>query len=75
VGAVLAIICEYLWVFGRIIRSVYGVVSILPTLSLFWRRMHDTGREGAWALIPVLNLIFAAGESDRDNRYGFRPRD
>nr|WP_255455593.1 DUF805 domain-containing protein [Microlunatus sp. Gsoil 973] len=46
---------------------VWSLVVLLPTLGLFWRRLHDTGRSGAWwflsfacgigALVPLIMCI------------------
>lgn len=73
VSLVVGLLCRLLWVFGDIINYLYGVACIVPSLSLLWRRMQDTGREGWWALIPLVNLIFATNASDGPNKYGPRP--
>ena len=57
-------------VFGYVVRNIFWVVSIVPTLSLWWRRMHDTGRPGWWALVPVMNILFALNASEEENQYG-----
>ena len=36
------------------------LVTLVPTLSIWFRRLHDTGRSGLWllaGLIPVVNLV------------------
>jgi uncharacterized membrane protein YhaH (DUF805 family) len=38
---------------------VFALASMLPSLSVTVRRLHDTGRSGWWLLIPVA-LAFAA---------------
>lgn len=75
VDAVIAVICAFLGGFGRFVSWIYSIASIMPTIAMLWRRMHDTGREGWWGLVPLLNLLFAVGESDRDNQYGPVPFD
>lgn len=75
VAAAVGVIGHFLGGFGNFIRGLYCVASIIPTIAMFWRRMHDTGREGWWGLIPLLNLLFALNDSDTDNRYGPVPRD
>ena len=62
-------------VFGYIVRNVFWVVSLIPTLSLGWRRMHDTGRPGWWALVPVFSFLFALSQSEAENQYGPVPSD
>ncbi|WP_423918302.1 DUF805 domain-containing protein [Frigoribacterium sp. 2-23] len=33
---------------------IWGVAIFVPTLALLWRRLHDTGRSGLWALAPIV---------------------
>lgn len=83
---------EYWWVFlfnfivGLVLSVVffplsivYSLAVLLPSLGLHWRRMHDTGRSGAFtllALIPfvgaIIVLVFCCFDSDGDNIYGPR---
>lgn len=49
-GQKIAIILEWITI----------VVFLLPTLGLFWRRLHDTGRAGGYyfiILIPIVGSI------------------
>lgn len=62
---------------------IYAIVSFIPMLALTVRRLHDTGRAGAWMLIlliPVIGwvvlLIFTILEGDiGENIYGMNPKD
>lgn len=63
-----------------IITTLYSLASIIPTLALIVRRMHDINRSG-WAylfcLIPLVGfivvLVFLCTPSvDENNRYGER---
>ena len=54
-----------------------GLVFFLPSLAVCVRRLHDTGRSGAWwfiSLVPcvgsIILLVFMLMESAPDNRYG-----
>lgn len=60
---------------------VYGLVAlsvVCPAISVFVRRLHDTGRSGWWywlALVPyvggiVLFVFTLLGSQERDNEYG-----
>lgn len=40
----------------QIPSSIWGLIVLLPNLGLFWRRLHDTNRSGAWWF-----LFFACG--------------
>ena len=76
-----------LW--GMIIAGIYFVVGIIPSLSVLSRRLHDTGRSGAWVilfivggLVPLINLIvtivqlvFTVQDSQPGtNQYGPSPK-
>lgn len=61
---------------------VYGLASILPSLALLCRRLHDTGKSGAYiffALIPVVGsillLVWMFQDGDpATNQYGPSPK-
>ena len=71
-------------VFG-IFSTIYYLVSLLPSLAITARRLHDTGKTG-WLqtleYIPLINLvaciiliIFYCQDSQYgENRYGFNPK-
>lgn len=37
--------------------SIFSLAILLPTLSVGWRRMHDTGRSGLFLFYPLLVMI------------------
>lgn len=42
------------------ISGLYGLIIFIPSLAIFWRRMHDTGRSGwniLWSLLPIVGWI------------------
>lgn len=41
---------------AQIPAYIWGLIVLLPNLGLMWRRLHDTGRSGAWFF-----LVFACG--------------
>ncbi|GGH38649.1 Uncharacterized membrane protein YhaH, DUF805 family [Cribrihabitans marinus] len=43
----------------RPIQSIVSLIVFLPHLAVAWRRMHDTGRSGLYALFPILLMIGA----------------
>ena len=60
---------------------VFIITTVIPYLSICWRRLHDIGKSGAnvfWCLtiigaIPV--LIWLCQDSSRgDNQYGANPK-
>jgi uncharacterized membrane protein YhaH (DUF805 family) len=42
-----------------IVSTVLGLALLLPSIAVFWRRMHDTGRSGAWFLLGLIPLVGA----------------
>ena len=67
----------------RIIEIVYSLAILIPGLAVAWRRLHDTGRSGAWyllILVPIIGAIFLivwfCQDSQPDtNQYGPCPKD
>ena len=39
------------------IGAIFSLAIVLPSLSVGWRRMHDTGRSGLYLLYPLLVMI------------------
>ena len=39
--------------------SLFGLAILLPTLGVFVRRLHDTGRTGWWLIMPYVVAIIA----------------
>jgi len=64
-------------------NKLYLLVTILPTMAVTVRRLHDTGRSGFAIfilLIPVLGLLFfviwmSADGDDTVNLYGQNPKE
>jgi uncharacterized membrane protein YhaH (DUF805 family) len=57
------------------IAVIWTLATIIPTLALAWRRLHDTNRSGAWyllILIPIVGaiilLVFFVSASDPAGR-------
>jgi uncharacterized membrane protein YhaH (DUF805 family) len=64
-----------------VLQSIYGLAVLLPTLSVSWRRLHDTNRSGWWMLlyltcigIIVLIVFWALEGNAGDNKYGPDPK-
>jgi len=39
-----------------LLRSFYFLITIIPSIAVGVRRMHDTGRSGWWLFLPLINL-------------------
>lgn len=67
---------------GLIIYMVYLAATLLPTLAVLVRRLHDTGRSGWWYFIsfiplvgPILLLVYTCSDSNPEpNQYGPNPK-
>jgi uncharacterized membrane protein YhaH (DUF805 family) len=65
---------------GLALMSVVSLIFLIPQLSVTWRRLHDMGQPGAWALLSLLGLgivplIMAFFDSQpHDNEYGPDPK-
>ncbi len=63
--------------------SVFSLATILPSLAVGARRLHDTDRSGWWqllGLIPIIGwivlIVFYAQQGPAsDNRFGAPPTD
>ncbi|MDE5821525.1 MAG: DUF805 domain-containing protein [Paramuribaculum sp.] len=60
---------------------VFGIATIIPILTVSWRRLHDVGKGGGWFFInfvpvvgSVIFIIFCAQPSEpAPNRFGEVP--
>ena len=67
---------------SRILTGLYTLVIFVPSLSLIWRRLHDTGRSGLWFLLTfipigqiVLLVFFCLDSQPGENEYGPNPKE
>ncbi|MEV6018277.1 MULTISPECIES: DUF805 domain-containing protein [unclassified Streptomyces] len=64
------------------IAAVYELATLIPSLAVSVRRLHDTGRSGAWlffAFVPLVGaitlLVFLATDSKPEpSEYGPNPK-
>jgi uncharacterized membrane protein YhaH (DUF805 family) len=58
-----------------IISTIISLLFLIPGIAVAVRRMHDVGKSGWYALIPIYNLILACTEGEKgDNQYGPDPK-
>jgi uncharacterized membrane protein YhaH (DUF805 family) len=66
---------------GSLISGVFSLATLIPSLAVGARRLHDTNRTGWWQLIGIIPIVgwiilivFMASEGDvADNEYGAAP--
>jgi len=57
------------------LSGYYYLATILPTLAVGVRRMHDSDHRGWWLILPIANLLFLLIEGDTSsNKYGPAPK-
>ena len=39
------------------LSSLFSLLTLIPTLALGWRRMHDIGKSGWWSLLPLMPFV------------------
>lgn len=69
-------------IFGQQILSyLFGILILLPFISLWVRRLHDTNKSGWWLLLfftgigTIVLLVFAVLEGEKGpNQYGPDPK-
>lgn len=66
-----------------IISTIYSLVVLVPSLAVWVRRLHDTGRSGwnlLWGFLPLIGIIllivWAATDGEPgSNEYGQNPKE
>ena len=55
----------------ELIVGVLYLFALIPTLSIAFRRMHDSGHSAWWIFCPIMNIVFYCTASDPlMNAYG-----
>lgn len=65
-----------------VVGYIIGLATLIPSLAVGARRLHDTGRSGwnlLWMLLPVIGTIlliiwWAKDGQAEDNQYGANPK-
>ncbi len=58
-----------------ILGTIFSLGTILPSIAVGVRRMHDVGKSGWFILIPIYNLVLACTNGDTGtNAYGADPK-
>ena len=84
INAIINLIFGFLSGMGGMVEGIFTVLwllfilaSVIPTIAVMVRRLHDTGRSGRWAflqLIPLGGLILLVmllkGSEPGTNKYG-----
>ena len=49
--------------FGDLGGNLVSLITLIPTIAVAIRRMHDVGKSGWFILIPIYNLVLALSPS------------
>jgi uncharacterized membrane protein YhaH (DUF805 family) len=56
------------------LANLYSIAVFIPSIALTTRRMHDTGKNGWFQLIPIYSFILTLTAGNKmDNKYGADP--
>ena len=66
----------------NMLQNLFSLVVFLPSVAVFWRRMHDIGRTGLWFLLnlvpfigQIVLLVFECTDSQPgENQFGMSPK-
>jgi uncharacterized membrane protein YhaH (DUF805 family) len=60
----------------EVLKNVYNLGVLVPSIAVGVRRMHDTNRSGWWLLMPFANIVFLCFDSQPgQNRFGPNPKE
>jgi uncharacterized membrane protein YhaH (DUF805 family) len=66
----IAVLIEFPW-----LVTIYYLATLIPSIAVGVRRMHDVGKSGWYLLIPIYSFILAVSEGTRgNNEYGPDPK-
>ena len=58
-----------------VLGLLFQLASLVPTLAVGVRRMHDTDHSGWWVIVPIVNVAFPCMNGTRGaNRFGADPK-
>lgn len=70
-------------IFAWILLVIFGLATIIPSIAVGCRRLHDQGRSGLFLLVSfipfvggiILLVLLAQATQPADNQYGLAPRE
>lgn len=67
---VIGLLVHFMW-----LDTIYTLATLIPTIAVSVRRMHDVGKSGWFNLIPVYGIILSCQAGDiGNNLYGPDPK-
>jgi len=56
-----------------LLSTLFSLATLVPSIAVAIRRMHDVGKSGWFILIPLYNLYLAIQPSEGPNAYSVAP--
>jgi uncharacterized membrane protein YhaH (DUF805 family) len=58
-----------------VLATVYSYSTLIPSIAVGVRRIHDAGHNGWWYICPFVNLVFLLRDGEHgENEYGPDPK-
>lgn len=58
-----------------VLSAIYSLATIIPSICIGVRRIHDTNHSGWWVIVPFVNLYFLIIDGTKGpNTYGVDPK-
>ena len=81
VGTTLTGGSHFSWVFTGA-SGLFSLATLIPSLAVAWRRMHDIGKSGVWNLLVLIPLVgsiilliwHCTDSQPGENMYGPNPK-
>lgn len=69
------ILVKALGAFFGIVLTIFWLGTLIPSIAVSVRRMHDTDHSGWWIICPIVPIVFALMDgTPGDNRFGPSPK-
>ena len=56
-----------------LLTVIFWLGTVVPNLAVSWRRLHDTGRSGAWVFLSLVPLVAVDGGGQPARDQSLRP--
>ena len=58
----------------NLVTGIYSLITLVPNIAVGVRRIHDSGKNGWFVILPFYNIILLFIKGDKDNnKYGPNP--
>ena len=72
----------HIWLYSNKSLNIFSLVTLLPSLAVSVRRLHDIGKSGwnlLWGFLPIIGwivlLVYFCTDSQQSNKWGKNPKE